>query len=123
MSILNWNYRGLEQSPTVQELTRLVRKFCPKVLFISETRHQSNIVSNLRHRLNLKKVFIVDGQGKGGGLGLFWDESINIRILSYGLHYIDTFISNADHLAHWRGTFVYGESHTHVRSDMWELLK
>jgi hypothetical protein len=31
---------GLGQSPTVQELMRLVRQFCPKIVFISETRQQ-----------------------------------------------------------------------------------
>jgi hypothetical protein len=66
---------------------------------------------------------VVDGQGKGGGFVLFWDDSINIRILSYGLHYIDTLIWDADHHAHWRGTSVYGEARTHDRGDMWKLLR
>jgi hypothetical protein len=92
-------------------------------VFLSETRQQSNRVTNLRHRLGLNKSFVVDGQGKGGGLILFWDESINIRILSYGFHYIDTLIWDADHHAHWRGTFIYGEARTHARGDMWNLLK
>jgi hypothetical protein len=99
-----------------------VRKFCPKVVFLSDTRQQSNRVSNLRHRLGLNKSFVVDGQGKGGGLVLFWEESINIRILSYGYHHIDTLIWEADHHAHWRGTFVYGEARTQARGDMWKLL-
>jgi hypothetical protein len=110
MSIFSWNCTGLGQSPTIQELTRLVRKFYPKIVFLLETRQESNRVTNLRHRLDLNKSFVVDGQCKGGGLVLFWDESINIRILSYGFHYMDTLIWDADHHAHWRRTFVYGEA-------------
>jgi hypothetical protein len=52
-------------------------------------------VSNLRFRIGLNKSFVVDGQGKGGGLGLFWDDSISINILSYNMHYIDTLIWDA----------------------------
>jgi hypothetical protein len=68
MNIFNYNNRGLGQSRTVQELSRLVRKHCPKIVFLSETRQQSSRVSNLRARLDLNKVLVVDGRGKGGCL-------------------------------------------------------
>jgi hypothetical protein len=80
-------------------------------------------VSNLRYRLGFNKCFVVDGEGKGGGLTLFWDESIRVEIFSYGLHHIDTLIWDGVHHAAWRGTFVYGEPRTHNRCKMWELLK
>jgi hypothetical protein len=54
---------------------------------------------------------------------LFWDESIKLTVLSYGLHYIDTLIWNGDHHASWRGTFVYGEPRTHDMHLMWEVLR
>jgi hypothetical protein len=41
---------------------------------------------------------------------LFWDESINISISSYGMHHIDTFIWDNDNHTSWHGTFVYGEA-------------
>jgi hypothetical protein len=114
---------GLGQSPTVHELMRLVHQFCPKIVFIYETRQQRERVGSLRFRIGLNKLFVVDGQGKGGGVGLFWDDSISINILSYGLHYIDTLIWDVEHHAHWRSTFVYSESRTQVRADMWKLLE
>jgi hypothetical protein len=79
---------------------RLVRQFCPKIVFISETRQQQERVSNLRFRIGLNKSFVVDGQGKGGGLGLYWDDTMNINILSYSLHYTNTLIWHAEHHAH-----------------------
>jgi hypothetical protein len=102
---------------------RLVRQFCPKIVFISETRQQQERVSNLRFRIGLNKSFVVDGQGKGGGLGLYWDDTMNINILSYSLHYTNTLIWHAEHHAHWRCTFVYGEPRTQARTNMWSLLK
>jgi hypothetical protein len=98
---MSWNYRGLGQPRTIQELVHLVRKFCPKIVFLLETRQHSDRVRNLNSRLGLNKCFVVDGQGKGGGIALFWDESIKISILSYGLHHIDTLIWDDDHHATW----------------------
>jgi hypothetical protein len=46
-----------------------------------------------------------------------------VQILSYGLHHIDTLISDESHHAAWRGSFIYGEPRTHDRSQMWELMK
>jgi hypothetical protein len=69
-----------------------VRRFCPKIVFISETRQQRDRISNLRYRIGFKNAFVVDGQGKAGGLGLFWEDEIKLHVLSYGLHHIDTII-------------------------------
>jgi hypothetical protein len=123
MSILSWNCKGMGQSSTIHDLLRLVRQYCPKIVFLSKTRQQKNRVSNIRFRMGLNKSFVVDGHGKGGGLAMYWDASINISILSYVQHYIDSLIWNADHHAHWRCTFVYGESRSQDRVHMWELLK
>jgi hypothetical protein len=123
MSILNWNCRGLGQPAKVQELPRLVRKFCPKIVFVSETRQQKSRVSNLGGRLGLKHAFVVDGHGKSGGLALLWDESIKLSVLSYGMHYIDTLIWDGDHHASWRGIFVYGEPRVQDHHNMWEVFE
>jgi hypothetical protein len=52
---------------------------------------------------------VVDAKGKGGGLALYWDNSIKLNILSYDMHHIDTLIWDGDHHAAWRGIFVYRE--------------
>ena len=66
---------------------------------------------------------MVDGVGKGGGLALYWDETIKIDILSYGLHHIGTLIWDGEHHAGWRGTFVYGEPRAQDKHFMWDLLR
>jgi hypothetical protein len=80
-------------------------------------------VSNLRFRIGLKNIFVVDGVGKGGGLGLFWDESVKIDIMLYGVHHIDSMIWSSDLHTRWRTTFVYGEPRVQDRHLMWELLR
>ncbi|PNT75815.1 hypothetical protein BRADI_1g38244v3 [Brachypodium distachyon] len=71
MTILAWNYRGIGQPRTVQELVRLVHSHRPKLVFLSETRQRRDVVENLRWRLGLKNVISFPGVGKGGGLALF----------------------------------------------------
>jgi hypothetical protein len=80
-------------------------------------------VINTTGILGLNKSFVVDGVSKGGGLVLFWDDSINIDILSYDSHHIDTLIWDRENHAEWRGTFVYGEPRVQERDKMWELLR
>jgi hypothetical protein len=92
MSIISWNCRGLGQPRTVQELVRLVRGYCPKIVFLLETRQQNDRVRNLSSRIGLSKCFTVDGTRKGGGLALYWDVAVKIKILSYGQYHIDTLI-------------------------------
>jgi hypothetical protein len=118
MSLLSWNCRGLEQPRTVRELICLVYIFCPKLVFLSETRQQKDRVRNLRTRVGLNNCFVVDGEGKGGGLTLYWDDSIKIDIISFGRHHIGTLIWDGERHAAWRGTFVYGEPRTQDRYKM-----
>jgi hypothetical protein len=79
-------------------------------------------VSNLRFKIGFKQCFVVDGVGKGDGLGLFWDESRKVDIWSYGLHHIDCLIWCSELHMRWRTPFVYGEPRTQDRYLMWKFL-
>jgi hypothetical protein len=61
-------------------------------------------VSNHRFKIGFKHCFVVDGVGNGSGLGLFWDESIKVDILSYGLQHIDCLIWCSELHMKWRTT-------------------
>ncbi|PNT74838.1 hypothetical protein BRADI_1g22904v3 [Brachypodium distachyon] len=75
MNLLCWNCRGIGQPRTVQELLHLVKTHKPKIVFLSETRNKTSVIEGLRWRLGLKHMIAVPGEGKGGGLALFSDES------------------------------------------------
>jgi hypothetical protein len=95
----------------------------PKLLFLSETRQNKDYVENLRWRLGLKHVVTFSGKGKGGGLALFWDESIQMSLFKLGRNHIDVTICNLPNMNKWRCTFVYGEPRVHERHNMWSLLR
>lgn len=122
MNALAWNCRGLGQARTVQELVRLVRNFCPKVVFLSETRQSNERVSKLRWRLGLKNFLTMKGDGSGGDIALLWDEGLYVDTLSMGHRHFDVIIKAADDFR-WRCTFMYGEPRTQDRHLMWEQLR
>jgi hypothetical protein len=80
-------------------------------------------VSNLRWTIGLRNCLSVDSVGLSGGLALFWDESINVTLLSQGERYIDVTIKDEPNAAPWRATFVYGEPRVDKRKEMWDLLR
>lgn len=123
MSLLGWNLRGLGQPGTVQELVLLVRTYRPKLVFISETRQCEEKIKKLRWRLGLKYCITQAGIGKGGGIALFWDEQVAIKILSKGPRYFDVLIKDDPNGRQWRGTFVYGEPKASERHHMWTTIR
>ncbi|PNT62969.1 hypothetical protein BRADI_4g10074v3, partial [Brachypodium distachyon] len=76
MYCLSWNCRGLGQSRTIRELVCLVQTHKPRLLFLSETRQECEYVRKLKWRFGMKNCFTVKGEGKGGGLVLFWEEGM-----------------------------------------------
>jgi hypothetical protein len=62
-------------------------------------------------------------KGKGGGLALFWDESIDVALFKMSARHIDVTIHNLPQGKKLRYTFVYGEPRTHGRFNMWNLLR
>ncbi|CAN6204103.1 unnamed protein product [Urochloa humidicola] len=123
MNALAWNCRGLGNSLTVRELCGFLKSHHPKIVFLSETRMCANRSINLRWRLGLRNCLDVDSDGLSGGLALFWDDSIEVSLLSQGERHIDVLITEEPSVAPWRATFVYGEPRVENRRDMWDLMR
>jgi len=116
MNAIVWNCRGAGNSRTVRDLDALVRHHNPKLVFLSETMISESRVKNLRWRLGLKGCLAVDSRGKRGGIVLFWDESIQVNLLSIEERYIDVSIVDDPNGAPWRATFIYMKNPT-LRTD------
>ncbi|PUZ51225.1 hypothetical protein GQ55_6G164300 [Panicum hallii var. hallii] len=123
MNPLAWNCRGIRNSRTVRELCGFVRSLHPKIVFLCETRASSSRVSNLKWRLGLRNSLAVSSHGLSGGLGLFWDESLDVFLLSQGERHFDVLIKEELGLTPWRATFVYGEPRVENRYKMWDLMR
>jgi endonuclease/exonuclease/phosphatase family metal-dependent hydrolase len=80
-------------------------------------------VKNLRWRLGLKGCLAVDSRGKHGGLALFFDENIQVKLLSTDERYIDVSVQDNPNANPWRVRFVYGEPRVEDRHRMREILQ
>jgi hypothetical protein len=123
MSTLGWNGRGIGHPATVQELVCLVQTYKPCLVFICETRQSKERVQNLRYRIGMKECFHVQGDGKGGGLALYWTEEVIVDLLSFSKRHIDVHVSGGPYDHMWRGTFVYGEPKASDRHQMWSKIR
>ena len=77
----------------------------------------------LRWKLGLKHCLASDSDGLSGGIVLFWDEHINVTLLSQGSRYIDVLVSDDPNGVPWRATFVYGEPRVETRRLMLDRLR
>ena len=67
MNCLSWNYRGLGQSRAVLELTNLVKKHLPSILFLMETKSKDHNLKKHCSKLHLENVFTEPQINTGGG--------------------------------------------------------
>jgi hypothetical protein len=100
-----------------------VHTYKPKLVFLSETRQNNKYDKNLKWRLSLRHCITQPGLGKGAGIALYYDESVEIKKIAAGARYIDVLVRLNPNGFEWRGTFVYGEPKAHERHNMWTLLK
>ena len=106
----------------VLELTELVKKHSPTVVFLMETKAKDNFIKNLCSKLQLENVHIVPRQNTGGGLALFWKNGTDLHIQDSSPSHIDAVINPGVDDA-WRLTSFYEDRITANREHSWALLK
>ena len=89
MNCLSWNCRGLGQPRAVLELTEMVKKYSLSIIFLMETRSKEGFLKKLCSKLHADNVFIVPRTNTGGGLALYWKDSIDLHVMSSSPTYID----------------------------------
>ena len=67
-------------------------------------------------------MFVVPCVNWGGGLALFWKNSIDVIVETFSKNHIDSIINKGKEDA-WRFTGFYGEPITHLRHESWSKLR
>lgn len=120
MKHLVWNARGLGGNRAFQNLQRLIKDHSPDLLFISESKVSQYVASSWRVLLNFSGCFCVDVAGRSGGLLLFWNENLNVSVLSFSFGHIDCLVSYCNRC--WYFTGFYGNPKCNLRHLSWDLL-
>ena len=107
MNCISWNCRGMGRPRAVRELTKLVKKHSPTIVFLMETKAKDSFIKNLCSKLQLENVHVVPRQNTGGGLALFWKNGTDLHIQDSSPSHIDAVINPGVDDAWWLTGF-YG---------------
>ena len=75
MSLLSWNCRGHGN------LKKVIRLEQPKFVFLMETKSDVDWMKVIQDRCDFQEGFFVPSVGSSGGLALFWDSEVRIKVV------------------------------------------
>uniref|UniRef100_A0A2N9IZ60 Reverse transcriptase domain-containing protein n=1 Tax=Fagus sylvatica TaxID=28930 RepID=A0A2N9IZ60_FAGSY len=107
---------------SVHELSIMVRKKDPIVLFLSETKLDENQLEVLRCQWRFRGKFVVPSRGQSGGLVMYWSGCMRVSISSYSQHHIDAVLDYQSPNA-WRFTGFYGSPTVEGKATAWSILR
>lgn len=87
----------------MQFLTDVVRQEQPIFIFLCETIASKEKLEWVGNMLRYEGLFVVEPQGRSGGLALLWKAKDQADLLSYSQFYIDIKVHVADMIT-WRLT-------------------
>lgn len=116
-----WNTRGLGGKRASQRLGRLVRETNPDYLFISETKIYTYAAAFIKSYLRFANIFCINPSGHKGGLLLFWNDHVNLTILSYSIGHIDCLLKTSLFPFYFTGFYGNSSRSDHIHS--WHLLQ
>ncbi|KAK8684295.1 hypothetical protein V6N13_040325 [Hibiscus sabdariffa] len=92
----------------------------PAVIFVCESRLKKNKVENIRRRLGMVGNLVVEKSDDCVGLFMLWNDSVNVRLLSYLNSHIDVEVEGGEIPVRFTG--MYGTSDRRRKHEDWELL-
>ena len=70
MSCLGWNFRGLRNLQTEDEIATLVSNKNPKMVFLMETKLEKNNMERIGRKTKFANIFVIPHVNTSGGLAL-----------------------------------------------------
>ena len=122
MKILGWNCRGMLSNTAVRELLDLQKRTRADLIFLSESHLNNCKADELRRVLGFDSMFVVESDGKAGGLALFYHESNKIELNYVSPHFIDI-VFMYENVVQWRFTGFYGHPKWNERHLSWDDIR
>lgn len=118
---LSWNCHGLGRSVTTQALKELIFKHRPSIVFLSETRMKDDRLSEIKKFCKMPHGESVKPVRTGGGLALWWDNSVKVQVLFKSKNLFDTIVGLPDG-SHIRISWFYGPPKNQQKASFWNPL-
>ncbi|GMI71705.1 hypothetical protein HRI_000839800 [Hibiscus trionum] len=123
MKLLCWNVRGLGKPRARRRLHATLRDAKPSIIFLMETKLQSNEMATARRRCGFLSGIDVSSRGRNWGLFLARKDGCDVTLRSFSTHHIDIMVSRDTEGHCWRFTGFYGAPEEHLRKNSWNLLR
>lgn len=79
----------------------MIRLLNPELVFLSETRCLMSYIDTLEAQTH-RHGLVVERDGMSGGLVLLWRKEVDVNILSYSIHHIDSEVLLPSETTKWR---------------------
>ena len=93
MSLLVWNCCRLGNLRTGKELEVLIRAKDPSIVFLAETWVDEARLKEIQRNIYFENLFFVERNNRGGGLALYWKNSLDLHVESSSKNHIDSIIN------------------------------
>ncbi|CAL9004798.1 unnamed protein product [Prunus brigantina] len=121
-SLMEVSVKEYYGTDSVQNLGALTRKYRPAIVFLMETKMKDNALNAIRRRFGYRNFVHIDPVGNAGGLALWWDDGLDIQILTSSKHIIDTIVATNDGMNPHRATWVYGTPYREEKDSFWRKM-
>jgi len=93
MNYRSWNCHGLRQIRAIPELTELMKKYGPTIIFLMETKAKNDVLKRLCSKLQFDNFFIVPRINTSGGLVFYYKNEVDLHVLNSSPTYIDAVVN------------------------------
>ena len=104
INLLSWNCRDLGSLRVVQEVTKMVTKYKPQVIFLIEMKRKNHKMEWLRSKWKFDRCFTMEEIGIGGGLAILWINKVQAEVKSFSNYHIDVILGGMENGQAWRFT-------------------
>ena len=71
----------------------MIRAKDPSAVFIAETWADEARLKDIQRQIEFENLFFVERNNRGGGLALYWRNSLDLSIDTYSKNHIDAIIN------------------------------
>ncbi|KAM1263595.1 hypothetical protein ACFX2G_029196 [Malus domestica] len=122
MIFLMWIYHGLKSDTVVRALHELIRQYRPSVVFLSGTKMKNHIIEGVRRWMNYHKGFDVPHLGVASGLSLWWNEKMEVNVLSSSKNLIHSETRQMGKTDWFTMSWVYSNPYRLKNEEFWRWI-